>query len=89
MTGVTAPVYVLTGRRLPPPGRRELYAAYQAKRDAAVHWRLDHFDHPDRARMWRAYRTGALWQRDPQQPDPYRTAIRAALTAAEHDIPYP
>jgi hypothetical protein len=63
---------------------RALYAEYQAKRDAAIHWRLDHLGDVDADRSWRAFRTGALWL----QPQPLRNALRAALVAAEHDIPF-
>jgi hypothetical protein len=62
-----------------------LYAVYQAKRDAAIRWRLDHLTNPDPDRLWRAYRTGALWL----QRQPLRNALRAALVAAEHDVPFP
>jgi hypothetical protein len=61
-----------------------LYAVYQAKRDVAIRWRLDHYADPDRDRLWRAFRVGALWQ----QRKPIRGAVKAALTAAEHDIPF-
>jgi hypothetical protein len=73
------------GPLLARPDAHALYAEYQAKRDAAIRWRLDHIADPDPDRLWRAFRTGALWL----QRQPLRDALRAALVAAEHDIPFP
>lgn len=64
---------------------RELFAVYRRKRAAAIDWRLDHLTDPDAAPLWRAFRTGSLWQ----QRGPLRSALRAALAAAERDIPFP
>lgn len=66
------------------PDAHALFAVYQAKRDAAIRWRLDHIADPDPERLWRAFRTGALWL----QQQPLRGALRAALVAAEHDVPF-
>jgi hypothetical protein len=55
---------------------------------AAARWRLDHTADPDRDRLWRAYRTGAL-RNIAQWPPAQHAAVRSALADAERVVPFP
>lgn len=67
-----------------PVGLRD---ARRRREHAATAWRRDHDDHPDRDGLWRAYRTGALWN---ARHDPaLNVQLQAALKYAEIAVPFP
>jgi hypothetical protein len=56
------------------------------RRTAAVRWRCDHINHPDRDRLWAWYVNGALlpWRVRGAE----RKAVRAGLADAERTVSF-
>jgi hypothetical protein len=66
-----------------PPG----VALMIRRREAAVAWRRDHVNHPDREVLWAAYVEGAATHSRLTRME--RAIVRAALAAAERLVPWP
>lgn len=57
------------------------------RRDSASRWRIDHAADPQRERLWRAFRTGAL-RGVGVLPPLEQDAVRAGLDDAERAVPF-
>lgn len=54
------------------------------RRGAAIRWRVDHVNDPNRDSAWAMFRAGALWRSRPDE----RRPITLALNDAERTVPF-